>query len=158
MFTNLLSNLPMYCDDVQFKAMLNRFEYLKDCGSLDDWVYESFEQSFSYWKEIQLIPNFWEILSAVVKDNLDLKFECLEAMDTMFMNSLIREKVQDKLNWKYRTLLFEKLNMILTIYEEIYIAEQFQQYDDIDDIILPDGLDDFYNNIHEEFYNKFIKK
>ena len=152
---SIINNLPVYCDSEIFNKALQEFEVLKNTGSIDDWVYKSFNCDFPYWEEIKLIPDLWEILEKIVEDNNELKFEINMNDDYIICNSIIREKVQNILTEKYKTLLFEKLNMILTIMEE---AHEISLMQDNEEIILPEDLESssFYKDIHEKFYHKFI--
>lgn len=172
--------LPIYNSKV-WDHMYNQIKSLKENGSFNELFSYSFGVSnpniegirLSYWDEIKMISNFWEMLDEVVKQNKELILEELKNnedfhVDQLFAdkqyadiyerNSIIRYYIDLELTQKYKTLLFEKINIIMIILEELEVNDEKLKNDEQKEFIEANyiELSSFYDDIHERFYNQFL--
>ena len=180
---NFISNLSVYNQNV-WNNKFKQFESLKNLGSFDEWLYYSFgipsnselnkndNNELTYWEEIKLIPNFWEMLDEILNQSKEFIREKLNKnenfiMDKKFIeysndyiqiNSIIRYYINQELTQKYRTLLFEKINIIAIILEKINRGDETLDNDESKEFynINLYELSSLYDDIHEKFYNEFF--
>jgi len=175
-----IQSLPIYNSNV-WDSKYYQMEALKESGSFDEWFAFSFgvnprnieEIRLSYWDEIKIIPHFWEMLDEIVNQNKESILEKLKNnedfhVDQLFAdkhyadlyekNSIIRHYINLELTPKYKTLLFEKFNIILTIFEKLENNNEELEYDEQKEFMEANyvELNSFYDDIHERFYNQFL--
>ena len=129
----LINYLPVYTNET-FLLMKKEYDQLSNLGSPDEWYYESFEKSFNYWNEIKLLMNenkFERILELINEIYGDYIKELI--IDKNYKDeentSAIRYLSNTFLTLELKTLIFEKINMIMTLVEENennYEDEQFE--------------------------------